>query len=109
MTPIRAAANAVVVVLATFGAGGCVEIADPEHCANRDGDATCAELYSGPVPVQCSLCERFYNGCVDVDAADPLPAACRVDDDEGDGSSDGDSSAGDGAPAASADLDGGAR
>ena len=69
---------------------GCVVVDDPQHCANRDGDKTCAELYKPGV--HCSLCEHFYNGCVD---DEPVPE-CRPQDtddsssDDEDGSSSGD-------------------
>jgi len=104
MTRMEAAAKAaVLVVLAAIGAGGCVEIDDPEHCAHREGDATCAELYPGSIEVQCSLCDRFYNGCVNVDPEHPLPEECRVDDGESSESTDGDdSSSGDAAAACEA-------
>lgn len=52
---------------------GCVVIDDPNHCANRDGDATCAALFdSRPV---CSVCRRSFSGC----EAAPVDAECRVD------------------------------
>lgn len=57
-------------------ASGCMVVDDPRHCANRDGDRTCAELYGAGV--HCSACERFYNGCID---DEPEPE-CRVDDSE---------------------------
>jgi hypothetical protein len=65
---------------------GCVVVDDPQHCANRDGDKTCAELYAAGV--RCSTCERFYNGCVD---DEPEPG-CGVDDDEASESSEDDGS-----------------
>ncbi|HET6583733.1 MAG TPA: hypothetical protein VFG69_09800 [Nannocystaceae bacterium] len=75
-------------------ASGCQVVDDPKHCANRDGDRTCAELYAAGV--HCSACERFYNGCVD---DEPEPE-CRVDESESTDSppEDGESSS-EGAPA----------
>lgn len=75
-------------------ANGCMVVDDPQHCANREGDRTCAELYAAGV--HCSVCERFYNGCVD---DEPEPE-CRVDDSESmESSSGGGGSSSDAAPA----------
>jgi hypothetical protein len=53
--------------------GGCVEIDDPHHCANRDGDATCRELYG--MGAICTACDHFHHGCVD----EAPPPECRVE------------------------------
>lgn len=41
--------------------GGCLN-PDPNHCANRSGDQTCAELGAG---AYCSICAAAAAGCVD--------------------------------------------
>lgn len=57
--------------------GGCVVIDDPKHCWNREGDATCVDIYGeGSV---CSRCLRGFNGCSDERDA-PVPLDCRAVD-----------------------------
>ena len=76
-------------ILGAMTQSGCVVVDDPEHCANREGDRTCEELYEPGV--RCSACEHFYNGCV----SEPPEPECRIDDTDseessgGEGSSDG--------------------
>jgi hypothetical protein len=65
-------------------ASGCMVIDDPRHCANREGDATCEQLYG--VGVHCDACDHFHHGCVD---ERPAPE-CRVEDDGGESESTGD-------------------
>ena len=77
----------VAAILGSAIPSGCVVVDDPQHCANLEGDKTCAELYAPGV--YCSACDRFYNGCVD---DEPEPE-CRVDDAE-DGASSGASEGG---------------
>ena len=82
------------VLAAILGAqmqSGCVVVDDPQHCANREGDKTCAELYAPGV--HCSACDHFHNGCVD---EEPEPE-CRLDDTEGPASSEDDGSSSDAA------------
>jgi hypothetical protein len=71
---MRARLAGIVRVWAAFAAvPGCVVIDDPNHCANRDGDATCQALFdSRPV---CSVCRRSFSGC----EAAPVDPACRAD------------------------------
>jgi len=68
--------------------GACVEIDDPEHCANREGDATCRQIYGAHAI--CDACDHFHHGCVD----DEPPQECRVDASE-DSSGEGDASSSD--------------
>jgi hypothetical protein len=49
----------------------CVVIDDPDHCANRDGDATCVE--ENDVGWMCSSCTRGNHGCV----MSPPPEGCH--------------------------------
>lgn len=46
--------------------GACVDVPDPNHCWNRDRDASCAHFGANIV---CSPCLRGYQGCVDADQA----------------------------------------
>jgi len=58
-------------VLVAVGApAGCTVIDDPNHCANRQGDATCDVEFPGRV---CSSCQRASSGCAET----PVEAACR--------------------------------
>jgi parallel beta helix pectate lyase-like protein len=56
-------------------AAACVVVDDPEHCWNRERDATCELLFPGGSV--CSRCARGFNGCVDPDAG--VPASCLDD------------------------------
>ncbi len=49
---------------------GCRVIDDPDHCANREGDATCEAEFPGR---SCSTCQRAFSGCSEA----PVEAACR--------------------------------
>lgn len=50
---------------------GCVRL-DDSHCANRDGDASCAER--GDALVVCSACVASNDGCV----AGPIAPECHA-------------------------------
>lgn len=54
------AVASVAVASVALMATGCI-INDPNHCAHRAGDETCAEVLSGGF---CSSCTRENNGCV---------------------------------------------
>lgn len=84
MGPERRATRWAAWVVAVLAVGGCVEIDDPEHCANREGDATCRKIY-GEHAV-CDACDHFHHGCVD----EAPPPECRVDSgqDAGEGTDD---------------------
>lgn len=66
-------------------AGGCLED-DPNHCANQDGDATCASLGGGGF---CSRCVRENAGCMaeEPEAACYAPGLGGMDDAADDGKS----------------------
>ncbi len=74
-------------VLGALLSGGCVEIDDPEHCANREGDVTCRQIYGASAV--CTACDHFHHGCVD----EPPPPECRVEGEDEDESG-GDASTG---------------
>jgi hypothetical protein len=86
---MRSFQRRVAILAAILGAliqSGCVVVDDPQHCANREGDKTCEELYAPGV--RCSACDHFHHGCV----AEPPEPECRVEDTDADASSEDDGS-----------------
>jgi hypothetical protein len=59
--------------LCPLALAGCVRD-DPNHCANKDGDATCVANYDGGF---CSKCTPKFDGCVE-SLADITDPTCRV-------------------------------
>jgi hypothetical protein len=76
---------------------GCVEL-NPSHCANLQGDATCAEQDAGLV---CSRCAGANDGCV-AQIDDPSCAAPQGADGGTDPGDDGSADSGDAGPSPTA-------
>ena len=58
--------------LATLLAGSTCTVLDPNHCGNRDKNATCRMLYDD-APV-CDLCVATRNGCIESSLVPSCPA-----------------------------------
>ncbi len=59
--------------------GACVDRANPEHCANADGDATCAERHPDGTLPYCELgacAPEASDGCVAEPPTDECAAPC---------------------------------
>lgn len=56
------------VLAGALSAWACT-VTNADHCGNRQGDATCQELYQAGV---CSVCAVANNGCID----GPVPEGC---------------------------------
>jgi hypothetical protein len=70
------------VSLLTVALAGCLSL-DPEHCANREGNATCEMLGAAPY---CSICASENAGCVEETPSDSCYRPGSDDDEESSGS-----------------------